>query len=194
MSHMDEYYWQKRWDEGQTGWDIGAPSPALTKYFDSLENKNIKILIPGCGNAYEAEYLFKNGFENTYVVDISDLAIKSFLNRFPKFPSQNAFHGDFFEQRGAFDLIVEQTFFCALDPTQRPAYAKKMHGLLADKGRLMGLLFDIPLFADHPPYGGNAQEYQSYFAPYFNFLRFEKATASIAPRLGNELFIELQKK
>jgi len=59
-------YWENRYQNQQTGWDIGEISSPLKAYIDQLEDKSIKILIPGAGNAYEAEYLFLNGFK-TYL-------------------------------------------------------------------------------------------------------------------------------
>ena len=59
--HLSEEFWSQRYQEGKTGWDLGAASPPLVEYFDQLENKDLSILIPGCGNAHEAEYLHKNG-------------------------------------------------------------------------------------------------------------------------------------
>ena len=48
--------WNERYENQDTAWDIGHISTPLKEYFEQLENKNIKILIPGCGNAYEAAY------------------------------------------------------------------------------------------------------------------------------------------
>ena len=55
-------YWNNQYESGKTGWDLGMASPALVKYIDSLPNKDARILIPGCGNAYEAQYLLDQGF------------------------------------------------------------------------------------------------------------------------------------
>jgi hypothetical protein len=41
-----------------TGWDLGLVSPQL-KIIDTLKDKDIAILIPGCGNTYEAAYLLE---------------------------------------------------------------------------------------------------------------------------------------
>jgi methyl halide transferase len=53
---FNDQYWSERYEKSQTGWDVGNVSPALKDYFDQLTDKSISILIPGCGNAYEAEY------------------------------------------------------------------------------------------------------------------------------------------
>jgi SAM-dependent methyltransferase len=194
METIDKNYWEKRWEKKQTGWDTGSITTPLKNYFDQLSNKNISILIPGCGNAYEAEYLFEQKFKNTYIIDIAPQALTSFSTRVPHFPASQLICDDFFNHKGQYDLIVEQTFFCALDPAQREAYIQKMHALLKPTGKLIGLLFNIPLNTEHPPFGGNKNEYEKQFSPYFNFKYFDLCYNSIKPRANNELFIVLEKR
>ncbi|NNF32012.1 MAG: methyltransferase domain-containing protein [Flavobacteriaceae bacterium] len=189
-----EGYWNHRYLQGETGWDIGYVSTPLQAYFDQLTYKDLRILIPGGGNSYEAEYLFKQGFTNIYVLDISVIALQNFQKRVPDFPLEQLLHQDFFDLNDRFDLIVEQTFFCALNPSERSRYVVKMHSLLKENGKLAGLLFNIPLFEDHPPFGGNEQEYRQLFSEYFSIDIMETAHNSIPKRAGNELFIKLQKK
>lgn len=193
--HSD--YWNDRWQKGETGWDIGSPSAPLRDFIDTIANKNLRILIPGCGNAYEAEYLHSAGFTNVTIIDFAPLAIESFRERVPAFPADHLICGDFFrlDKKEAFDLIIEQTFFCAIDPSMRNDYAKKMHSLLAPGGELAGLLFNDPALGfENPPYGGSAEDYRRIFEPWFDFLRFSPAENSIQPRAGRELFIQLRKK
>ena len=194
METIDKNYWEKRWEKMQTGWDTGSITTPLKNYFEQLSNKNISILIPGCGNAYEAEYLFEQKFKNTYIIDIAPQALTSFSTRVPHFPASQLICDDFFNHKGQYDLIVEQTFFCALDPAQREAYIQKMHALLKPTGKLIGLLFNIPLNTEHPPFGGNKNEYEKQFSPYFNFKYFDLCYNSIKPRANNELFIVLEKR
>lgn len=190
----DKIFWDNRYQKNETGWDTGSITTPLKEFFDTLQDKSIKILIPGGGNSYEAEYLHKAGFDYVYVLDISEQPLINLKNRVPGFPAAHIIHGDFFELDQKFDLIVEQTFFCALDPQLREKYAIKMHELLKKGCSLVGLLFDAELNKDKPPYGGSKDEYIHYFRPYFEFKKFEKAYNSIPPRAGNELFIHLIKK
>ena len=186
---FDQAYWDERWETGQTGWDIGYCSTPLKEYFDQLEDKNLSILIPGSGNSYEAEYLWNQGFKHTFVVDISEKALESFSERCPSFPSDNLIHADFFDLSMKFDRIIEQTFFCALDPILRPKYAEKTAHLLKENGKLIGLLFDDALFDEHPPFGGNESIYRPVFEGQFDVKVMDKAYNSIPPRSGRELFI-----
>jgi thiopurine S-methyltransferase len=185
-------YWSQRYKDAQTGWDIGSPSTPLKEYIDQLTDKSLKILIPGAGNAYEAEYLIQQGFTNVFILDISEIPLKEFQQRNPDFPSENLLCDDFFKHNETYDLIFEQTFFCSFPPLPetRKKYAKHMAELLKPNGKLVGLWFNFPLTGDleKRPFGGSKDEYINYLKPYFKIKTFEKAHNSISPRAGNELF------
>lgn len=191
-TQKEQAFWTARYQENQTGWDIGYPSTPLKVYFDQLKNKDLKILIPGAGNAYEAEYLWQQDFKNVYVLDISEYPLKALKQRLPDFPSDQLLLGNFFEHQGQYDLIIEQTFFCSFEPTQenRTLYSQQMANLLVDGGKLVGLWFDIPLVlgTSKRPFGGNRADYLDYLTPYFTVKTFDACYNSIKPRSGNELF------
>jgi SAM-dependent methyltransferase len=193
MIDLSEFFWENKYKKNKIGWDLGEVSPPLKTYFDQLTNKDLKILIPGGGNSYEAEYLFNRGFNNTYVVDISKTALYNIKNRVPEFPSSQLIHANFFDLNDTFDLIIEQTFFCAINPNLRANYAVKMKDLLNEKGKLVGVLFDAKLNKDHPPFGGNIKEYTTYFEPYFRMDVFTKCYNSFHNRQEMELFIKFVK-
>ncbi len=193
MENQTENYWSNRYKTESTGWDLGEPSIPLKTYIDQLENKKIRILIPGAGNAYEAEYLYQLGFKNIFVMDISKIPLDNFKERNPNFSTNQLIAVDFFEHEGKYDLILEQTFFCSFEPTleNRKLYAQKMAELLIPKGKLVGLWFDIPLAEgnfDKRPFGGNKTEYLSYLEPFFDCKTFETCHNSIKPRENQELF------
>ena len=188
---LTKNFWNNRYKNKETGWDIGYASTPLKNYIDQLENKDIRILIPGCGNAYEAEYLFQRGFNNVFLLDIAPLALQQFSKRVPNFPKKNLIEENFFEHVGRYQLILEQTFFCAIDPKLRDKYVHKMHQLLIPKGKLVGLLFAQEFENDHPPFGGTKEEYKKRFSHMFKIQIMELAKNSIEARKGRELFIKL---
>jgi len=190
---LDKEYWSKRYEEQRTGWDIGYPSIPLKEYIAQLVDKTIRILIPGAGNAHEAEYLWELGFPNVYVIDIAPNAVTEFKRRISGFPAGQIFEGDFFEFSGSFDLILEQTFFCALEPSLRESYVSKMLDLLDEKGKLVGVLFNHPLTGEGPPFGGDEVMYRKFFSPHFNVLKLEACYNSIPARQGAEIFVHLIK-
>ena len=183
-------YWTQRYKDKKTGWDIGYLSTPLKTYFDQLENKALNILIPGAGNAYEAEYLYNIGFKNVTILDISEIPLAAFKKRNPSFPVSQLIQGDFFTHEASYDLIIEQTFFCSFPPLEeaRKTYAKQMANLLITNGKLVGLWFDFPLTEDleKRPFGGDKALYLSYLEPYFKVKTFETCFNSIPDR--NELF------
>lgn len=189
MLKLDSEYWNNRYLDKTHRWDIGYPSPAITNYFDKIKDKSSRILIPGCGSAYEGEYLHKNGFSNITLLDVSEESKKLFMARVPDFTNFRV--EEFFELEGQFDYIIEQTFFCALNPNLRNDYAQKMKTLLAPKGKLVGLMFEAELYQDHPPFGGSKLDYLSIFSPHFSSIKMNITNDSIKERLGRELFVEL---
>lgn len=191
MEELNEAYWTNRYKEGKAGWDVGHVSTPLKEYFDQLTDKSISILIPGAGNAHEAEYLFRSGFKNVWVVDISKAPLIALKERVSDFPEEQLIHGDFFNFEGEFDLIVEQTFFCALNPALRQSYVRKMKSLLKPKGKLVGVLFKIHLENSQPPFGATETEYRGLFEKLFDIEVMEEAYNSITPRAGSELFVKM---
>jgi|TARA_B110000240_G_scaffold188145_1_gene226610 SAM-dependent methyltransferase len=186
---LDSNSWNQRYLSKNTGWDIGYVSTPLKEYFDQLKNKDLRILIPGCGNSHEAEYLFSLGFQNVYVLDFSKKAINNFSSRVPGFPKDNLLCEDFFNISGNYDLIIEQTFFCAINKSKRFEYVNKIHSLLNKNGRLVGLLFNGPMNDDHPPFGGSIAEYKKLFSSLFDLKIIQFSKNSISSRNGKELFI-----
>tara|TARA_Y100000310_G_scaffold341099_1_gene439131 strand:- start:4669 stop:5253 length:585 start_codon:yes stop_codon:yes gene_type:complete len=194
MIQLNKAYWNFRYDQQRTGWDTGSITTPLKEYFDQLTDRDLRILIPGAGNAYEAEYLISKGFKNVDVLDISDRAISLFKSRVPDFPNDHIYNENFFDHRNTYDIIIEQTFFCALDPTFRKAYSKKCDDLLRPSGKVVGLLWNHEFGNPEPPFGGSMAEYLELFSVHFKVDILDLAYNSIKPRSGRELFIKLIKK
>lgn len=190
---LDQAYWNAQWESNKTGWDIGYPAPSIVQYMDLWSDKNSAILIPGCGNAYEAEYLLENGFQDITLMDIAPEAVSRLQQKFKNHPQVKVVLGDFFEHEGLYDLIIEQTFLSALPPYLRPKYAWKMHHLLKDSGRVIGLLFNRH-FDVSPPFGGSVAEYETLFHGSFTWDTFDTAPDSIPERKDMEVFINLTKR
>jgi SAM-dependent methyltransferase len=190
---LDRNYWNEKWLNNETGWDIGQASPPIVEYMKQYPNKNIKILIPGCGNAYEAEFLYKNGFRDITLIDIAPKAVEILQEKFKNNPEIKVLCQDFFEHTGNYDLIIEQTFFCAIPPARRKEYAEKAFSLLNPNGKLIGVLFDKQFNQPFPPFGGCPCEYKPIFQPFFEIKTMETCYNSIPSRANSELFINFKK-
>ncbi len=185
----DREYWDNRYVAGQTGWDLGEVSTPLKAYIDQYENRQASILILGCGNAYEAAYLLDQGFSNVTIIDISPAAIEKVRARLKAYDGKELqiICTDFFKIDQSFDLVLEQTFFCALPPTARQSYVDKMREILNPNGKLAGVLFDRQ-FEGGPPFGGTAAEYKALFSGKLKIQLMEPCYNSVKPRAGTELF------
>jgi SAM-dependent methyltransferase len=189
-----QQYWDQLYQSRETRWDIGYPSPPLKEYIDQLKDKQQSILIPGCGNSYEAGYILAKGFSDLTLIDISPSLTSSLQEKFKHYPGKQLqiITGDFFEQKGQYDLILEQTFFCALPPSSRPAYVQQMYKLLKPGGKLVGVLFNRLFEEAGPPFGGTVEEYKELFQEKF-LIEMEPCYNSIEKRMGSEVFIKLMR-
>jgi len=189
---LDQNYWDAQYIANSTGWDLGQIAPPIQKFIDRLDNKQYRILIPGCGNTYEAEYLLEKGFTNITIIDIAPTLVANLKQKFAQKTGITIIQGDFFDHNGKYDVIIEQTFFCALPPILRQKYVWKMHQLLSTNGKLAGLLFNLE-FEVSPPFGGNQKEYEKLFKDAFHFDTLAQAKDSAIPRKNSELFFEFIK-
>lgn len=186
---LTKSYWEERYQKDEVAWNVGNITTPIKEYIDQLTDKNIKILIPGAGNGYEFEYLIEKGYKNSFVVDYASTPLENIKKRIPDLNENQIINADFFELEGKYDLIIEQTFFCALNPELRENYVLKMKDLLNRNGKIVGLLFQFPLTSEGPPFGGSKEEYITLFQENFNIITIETAHNSIASRSKKELFV-----
>lgn len=194
QNDLEQLFWEEKWQSGVTGWDIGYPSPAIVQYLRQYPYKTAAILLPGCGSAYEASVLIEQGFTNITLIDIAPLATARLTRNLKSHKNVKILCEDFFQHQGQYDLIIEQTFFCALPPQKRQDYAQKCHQLLRNNGKIIGLLFNRTFDRKGPPFGGSATEYRDLFQSKYSIDIMESCYNSIPPRAGSELFIILKKK
>ena len=193
---LNENFWNNRYLENNTGWDLGAISPAIKKWFDTKKNKDLQILIPGAGKGHEVKYGFDNGFNNIHYLDISTEAVTFFKDNCPNLPKEQILISDFFDLKKDlfFDVVIEQTFFCAINPALRKSYVKKTHEILKKNGCIIGLLFNKKFDNQGPPFGGFYEEYIELFSDLFIIEKLENSVRSVHPRKENEFWIKMRKK
>ena len=191
-------YWSDRYEDDKAPWDLNHISRPIKEYIDHIENKESKILIPGAGPGHEVSYLHQQGFKHVYYLDFSQKAAEEFAKKEVGFPALSVLVDDFFEHKGIYDLILEQTFFCAFEPTEnaRKKYVHKMFELLRPGGLLVGVWWSFPLKSDkdEPPYGGSREEYKRIFSEKFNILKMDECYNSEPERMGKEYFCVFKKE
>jgi len=188
--YLDKSFWNSKYENNLTGWDLGAVSPPIKEYIDQIKNKDLRILIPGAGNAYEAKYLIEKGFTDITIIDIAPRLIQNLKEEFKVNSAIQLIEGDFFDHQGEYDLIIEQTFFCAIHPSLRPQYIQKMKALLSEEGSLCGVLFNRE-FVGGPPFGGNKLEYQGLMKDELNIKKMDLCYNSHPARENTELWINI---
>ena len=130
--------WEKRYQQGQTGWDRGEVSPNLLYWIDGDYLKPCRILVPGCGNGYEVVALAEKGFE-VVAIDIASTAISNLREVLKaKRLTVELIQSDYFEWKSdnSFDAIYEQTSLCALPPDKWVDYEKCLYRWLKPRGKL----------------------------------------------------------
>lgn len=174
--------WNDAWQEGTTPWDAGEIQPPLKEFFQSAagqellgttsesEGGALKALVPGCGRGYDAAYLASLGYD-TIGADLSQKAIEAartwLANQSNPPPNVKYEVIDFFNSEvtdGGYDLVYDYTFFCALPPTLRPDWAKRMSALVKPRGHLIALAFPIDSSRprdDGPPFPVDVEAYEA---------------------------------
>ena len=157
---------------------------SLRAYASNLPPR-VRILIPGCGSAYEAAYLAKNGFD-VLAIDFSPAAIEAAQRTLAGFDGIVRL-ADFFEfDFGApFDVIYERAFLCALPRKIWDHYAERSAGMLKPGGVIAGFFF----FADSPkgpPFCTGAAELETLLGRYFTLTDEQPVADSIGVFAGKE--------
>jgi len=185
-------YWDLRYLQNDSPWTLDVPSPPLVHFVRDLE-RSLSILVPGAGCSPDIKFLCESGFSNITVCDISQTAIERMSENLGNADMVTFICDDFFNIQGTFDIILEQTFFCALDPSERTGYVDKMYDLLSENGLFAGLLFNRYFDKPGPPYGGSKKEYTALFSKRLHIIKMEMCYNSISPRENTELFFICKK-
>ncbi len=191
-------FWEQRYQEGTTRWDIGQPAPAFVNLLNSPgAPADGRVAVLGCGRGYEALLFASRGFE-VVGFDFAPSAIAA-ATRLARDAGISArfLQRDIFdlvdEFTGYFDFVVEHTCFCAILPEKRPEYVRLVHSLLRPGGILIGLFFTHSR-AGGPPFGVTPAEIEKYFSGYFDILSLEPPAESVPARQGEEHFALFRRK
>ncbi|MDQ6971831.1 MAG: methyltransferase domain-containing protein [Mariprofundaceae bacterium] len=133
--------WEDRYLRGETGWDRGGTSPALTHWLTHTLKAPARVLIPGCGRGHEVIMLARLGFSVT-AIDIAPSAVAHLKQELARAGlSAEVILGDLFTYSPdePFDVVYEQTCLCAIQPGQRKAYEERLHAWLKPGGIRLAL-------------------------------------------------------
>jgi SAM-dependent methyltransferase len=130
-------FWDERFRESFTPWDAGVTPPDLVRHLESVRGGG-RVLIPGCGSAYEARSFCERGYD-TIAIDFSEAAVERARALLGEWQSAVVL-GDFFSYdfAGLFDIVYERAFLASLPPRMRPDYARRVAQVLRPGGKLLG--------------------------------------------------------
>ncbi|MHC4933556.1 MAG: class I SAM-dependent methyltransferase [Planctomycetota bacterium] len=181
-------YWQRRYREGETGWDLGGPCPVFVELLESprAPPRDGRVAFPGCGHGHDVRHFRERGYDAVgfdFAGSPTDLPIErldvfELGSRYPE----------------AFSCVVEYTCYCAIPPAARPEYAASLRAALRPGGLLIALLFPVEEREDKaPPFGISEEEVHTVLGEGMEVLELETPSNSVKPRLGRERLAILRK-
>ena len=196
-STMPEY-WEKSYQSGDMGWDLGGPTPIFNDWIQ-FQTNSLSICILGAGNGWDAINFAEKG-HNVTAVDFAESAIDNMhTSAQSKGVQINIVHSDIFDLcklfNHTFDIVLEYTCFCAIDPARRMDYVRMTNQILKPDGKLVALLFPIDkdINDDGPPFAVDLDSTISLFSKYFIVDKKEIPSLSIERRNGREVFVIFKK-
>jgi SAM-dependent methyltransferase len=192
---LDATFWEGRYQDGTTRWNLGQPAPPFVRFLNSpAAPPPGRIAVLGAGHGHDALLFAQHGFE-VVGFDFAPSAIASGTEAAQvRRLSAQFLQRDIFtlpeEFSASFDYVLEHTCFCAIDPTQRSNYVNVVRSILRPSGKLIALFWAHERVGG-PPFGVTIAALRQYFAPYFDFLRFDLAPDSVESRKDEEYFAYL---
>lgn len=184
-------FWEGRYQDGTTGWDLGQPAPAFVSLLKSDHApKPGRIAVIGSGRGHDALWFAAQGFE---VVGF-DFAPSAIATATASAQSRHLTNAQFLQRdifallpefAQQFDYVLEHTCFCAIAPELRQQYADIVAGLLRPKGELIALFWAHSRLGG-PPFGVSLEELETLFKPRFEIQSLTKVDQSPPNRTNEE--------
>jgi hypothetical protein len=191
----DKDFWNSRYVENNTGWDLGLVSPPLVWMVSAgWLPPGSRVLIPGAGRCYEGIYLAGLGYSVTAVDFAPEAAREARENAEKNGVSLSVLEQDLFlmdpKVTGTFDILFEQTCFCAIDPERRVHYKEMAERMIRKGGELLGLFYAHGREGG-PPWTTTEEEVRALFGESFDFSECAITPHSVDSRKGEELMVRL---
>jgi len=178
-------FWDVRFRDKRTPWDAASTPPDLERYL-AQESGGARVLIPGCGSAYEVRTFSEKGCD-VVAIDFSVAAVQRAREVLGALQGA-VLLGDFFSYdfgRTPFDVIYERAFLASLPRKMWPDYARRVGELLRPGGRLIGF-FVYGEQQGGPPFCLKTGELAGLFGDKFEKTAESVATASVPVFKGKE--------
>jgi len=186
-------YWEAAYREKRDGWELGEPTPPIVRALAGSPAKG-RALVLGAGRGHEARAAAKAGW-SVVGVDFAPSA-RAEAERLtpPELAGRITWRvADLFDlagtDAGAFDLVLEHTTFCAIDPARRDEWMRVVSAVLRPGGTLLGLFYTHGREGG-PPYGATHDAVlRALERAGFELLSSEVPADSVERRRGDELLV-----
>jgi thiopurine S-methyltransferase len=186
-------FWKQLYADGRDRWELGAAAPPLAaRLRGAMAAGSLapgRVIVPGCGRGHEVLLLAELGFDATGLDFVDEVLIPARAEAERRGLVASFVAGDWFAAAdrpgwaGSFDLVVEHTCFCAIDPGRRDEYVDVASALLRPGGRLLGLLWNCGA-AGGPPWDTAPDDMRRIFGRRFTVDVLEPAEGSVSQRRG----------
>ena len=188
----DPAFWEARYREGDTGWELGQAAPPLARALASIP-VGLAAVVLGSGRAHEVRAAASAGWPRVVAVDFAASAHEEAKRLtapelLPRIEWQSA---NLFElgrtDPEAFDLAIEHTSFCAIAPARREEWLASVAASLRPGGRLLALFYAHKK-PSGPPFATTREEIERLLPKHgFTIESIELAPDSHPRRAGEEL-------
>jgi SAM-dependent methyltransferase len=196
-------FWDSQYTEWQKGgaapgWDLQSPAQPLRDVLPQVKIPRSRVCVLGAGAGHDAAYLANQGHFVT-AVDFSPAAIGHAKTQYPETPNLKYQVADAFDfakkNPQQFDLVLEHTLFCAIDPARRNDLTRAWRQLMAPSGYFLGIFFTMDKDPyGSPPFSATEWELRERLKSDFNFLYWTRWKNSIPRRAGKELVVYATRK
>ena len=195
--------WEQAYLDGHSPWDLGEAPPALVRFIEGLidpddpaASTHTRVFVPGTGRGHDARAFARAGFDVT-ANDIAPSAVAEgqALDEAEGL-TMTWLAGDLFalppELDGTFDIVWEQTCFCAIPPERRDDYVAAVARLVRPGGTWVGVLWNVGR-PGGPPFAITREHVEQHFLDAFEIVSIEDVPAWTERRF-DEIFVTLRRK
>ena len=179
-------FWDERFERGFTPWDRAGVQREFEAF--AAAHADAAVLIPGCGNAWEARWLAERG-RTVRAIDFAPAAVanaRAALGQYSGVVEQ----ADFYTYTPPFasGWVFERAFLCALPKKLRASYAQRMAELLQPGALLAGYFF-IGETPKGPPFAIARDELDALLTPFFTLVDDQPVVDSLPVFAGRERWL-----
>lgn len=192
-------FWDERYQSQSTGWDLGGPTPVFISWLAEHPGRGQRVCVLGAGSGYDAIEFARQGYKVT-AVDFAPTAMARIIaGAEAAGVDVEVLAGDLFTladtHADAFDLVVEYTTYCAIDPGRRGEYVEVVSKLVGQGQRLLALFFPVNKESGAgPPFRVTTVDVEERFSEYFSLESQFVPANSVESRQGKEILAEYRRK